>query len=141
MSNEEIIKGNKLIAEFMGVKSQNRKYTNSPNDNGVEIFFYPIPNTDQAFLKAASELMYQESWDWLMPVVEKISKLNLPDPDGVSETWQPYPRTFGMQDEDTGNFMFRFNRHVCFGDTTLIMAAWRAVVDFIKSNNSQQQPT
>lgn len=80
---------------------------------------------------------YHISWDELMPVVEKISRLNMPDPDGVSETWQPWPRTFGMLNDDTGNPMVRFNRYPVFEATTLIEAVWLAVVYFIESNKSK----
>ena len=50
MTQEEIIEGNKTIAEFMDMQ-------NNP---------FP-PEVD--------ELRYHTSWDWLMPVVEKISEV------------------------------------------------------------------
>jgi len=45
---------NKLIAEFMGLPEQNNEYENPYSGEYVE----------------AIELSYDESWDWLMPVVE-----------------------------------------------------------------------
>lgn len=59
MSNEEIIQGNKLIAEFMGWKLG-------------ELFEWP--NGGKGYV-LETELKYHTSWDWLMPVVEKINKI------------------------------------------------------------------
>ena len=52
MEQEQILKGNKLIAEFMNFETSD-----------AEIY------TD-----------YSISWNWLMPVVEKIRKIQLPKP-------------------------------------------------------------
>ena len=72
MKTEEIIAGNRLLAEFMGVTpewniwSQNWVYSDG--------FFCHISNTDrEKVLKSMAEYAkYSMSWDWLMPVVEKI---------------------------------------------------------------------
>ena len=50
MSKEEILKGNKLIASFMDIDDS-------------------IPHDHQGMY------LYHSSWDWLMPVVEKIESL------------------------------------------------------------------
>lgn len=57
MTQEEIIEGNKLIAEFMG------------------LHFHKIGWVDKYHIDGNYEcerLDYYGSWDWLMPVVEKI---------------------------------------------------------------------
>ena len=54
------MKNNKLIAEFMGYEIIYR-----PNSNG----FIEISDTE---LCDVDDLKYHTSWDWLMPVVEKI---------------------------------------------------------------------
>ncbi len=81
------------------------------------------------------ELYYNESWDWLMPVIEGISRMEFTyeSSDG-SHTLKEnhYPRTFGMINVETGKPMFRFNCGGVFEADTLIEAAWLAVVDFIK---------
>lgn len=84
----------------------------------------------------ADSLCYHESWNELMPVVEKISLMNYPDeptfPD--EEDYVPdtaYPRTFGMISRN-GQFMVRLNRQPLFEADTLIEAAWKAVVDFVQ---------
>jgi len=56
MTEQEIIEGNKLIAEFMGDYRAKYKVSND----------YTLAN---AMLKT---LKYHSSWDWLMPVFKKI---------------------------------------------------------------------
>lgn len=61
---------NKLIAEFMGYKF----YNNLPQQrNG-----YQLPKNKGTAIYLAystSDLQYHTSWDWLMPVVDKIENL------------------------------------------------------------------
>ena len=58
---------NKLIAEFMGWKRGKNEETN------VNQFFLAQP--DHWYLKDENELAFHNSWDWLMPVIIKISSL------------------------------------------------------------------
>jgi hypothetical protein len=63
MKVEEIIEGNKLIAEFMGFKS----YYYSGESNMVEV--------SGKMKSLNSWAKYHSSWDWLMPVVNKCYNL------------------------------------------------------------------
>lgn len=63
---EEIIEGNKLIAEFMGFEVF---------WNDVCEFWAVSDIVEKHHSKAAEDLEYLTSWDWLMPVVEKIESL------------------------------------------------------------------
>lgn len=125
-----IIEGNKLIAEFTGfvrnkpvgtIGSYGRK-----KDWHIDLFGW----FDDEDLK------YHTSWDWLMPVIDKISLHQYDD-----KSWEgcpPYndyawPRTFGMISED-GKYLFRFNAQPLFEADKLIDAAWQAVVYFINQN-------
>ena len=119
MSNEEIIEGNKLIAEFMGKEIRDHLY----ND--------------------AVKWKYHLSWDWLMPVIEKISKIEFNRDEqeigeGLIETiiHTHYPRTFGMLNHSTGKPMFRYNCGILFEADKLIEAAWMATVEFIKTQQT-----
>mgnify|MGYP003120615090 FL=1 len=60
MKNLLIMKENKLIAEFMGLEVLYR-----PNSNG----FIEISDTE---LCDVDDLEYHTSWNWLMPIIEKI---------------------------------------------------------------------
>ncbi|MCP3682376.1 MAG: hypothetical protein GY861_06760 [bacterium] len=53
---------NKLIAEFMGMQH-------------TDIGWYDNEETLQLQNNTFDELQFYESWDWLMPVVEKIENL------------------------------------------------------------------
>jgi hypothetical protein len=80
MTQEEIIQGNKLIAEFMGLKlidvfnGDTREYFKAwdwPKGKSYVHSIQPmwVPCGEE------SRLPYHTSWDWLMPVAEKISKV------------------------------------------------------------------
>jgi hypothetical protein len=75
------------------------------------------------------QLMYDKSWDWLMPVVEKISKIQYEDGD------YSYPRTFGMTSLDTGDWLFRFNRFTLHKNMILFNAVYEAVIEYIEDYN------
>jgi len=130
MTNLEIQQNNKLIAVFMGaiIKKDidgveqvfNLKEINNPAGGCSPI------NID--------DLRYYSSWDWLMPVLEKICRMQIGD--GKEYIDYPIPRTFGMINEETGQIMVRLNGFRCFNADTLIEAVWLAVIDFIININS-----
>lgn len=91
-----------------------------------------------------SKRQYATSWDWLMPVVEKISNHIYDSQD--DENWiegkftihhRAYPITFGMISQE-GKPMFRFNRQCLFAYDSLIESCYHACVDFIKWYNEQE---
>jgi len=59
---QEILEGNKIIAIFDGCEFVNDAPEDFPNG-------YYMPH-----LHTPEELEYHESWDWIMPVVEKIAR-------------------------------------------------------------------
>ena len=59
---------NKLIAEFMGWDTEVFK------SGKVNYYYYDKVSKQEIFLEA-HELSYNVSWDWLMPVIEKITEL------------------------------------------------------------------
>jgi hypothetical protein len=119
-----IINGNKLIATFMGWDEENDQYPSNIPDEIWGNFF-------------DNEIKYLTSWDWLMPVVEKISRIEYErgEQNNGFETVlvvdTAYPRTFGMINSQTGNPMVRINRNPVYEAPTLIEATWLAVVNFI----------
>lgn len=123
MEETEILEGNKLIAEFIG-PSEDWK----TNKGSVRLYFKPGHNTPHC---EAHELKYHSDWNWLMLVVEKISKHNYEDGDTA------YMRTFGMLNAETGDYMVRINRYGVHEAKTLIEATFMAVVEYIKFDNEQ----
>ena len=63
MNKQEILEGNKLIAEFMGEKYHE---TGSMSQSSRTVKYVPH----------ISELKFYSSWDWLMPVVREIWELD-----------------------------------------------------------------
>lgn len=96
MKQEEILTNNTLIAFFIG-------------EHNIEVDGYVSRNKN-----IISRLKYHSSWDWLMPVVEKI---------------------FNITDEDTrtfsGNSIFEL------GLSTTKEIIYQAVIEFIKWYNTQ----
>jgi len=69
----DIVEGNKLIAEFMGIRFNNG---NAYDSNGNTYMRFRSWNNDMArneFFRLNK--LYHNSWDWLMPVMDKIESL------------------------------------------------------------------
>lgn len=106
------MEGNEVIARFMN-------YTNPHDPNHVL-------------------LKYHTSWDWLMPVVEKISQMRCSS-DNLFDHDTFYPRTFGMLSPEGRKPMVRLNRCEVYEEDTLIEATYKAVVSFIDWYNNTSQ--
>ena len=78
MTKEEILEGNKLIAEFLGYIYVPYTAGHSGRPHGWVLKNYKLidKKTPKLFLgRTAKDLLYHKSWDWLMPCVEKIEHL------------------------------------------------------------------
>lgn len=112
---------NELIAEFMGWYIEGEPEFKSP----YEIWCTPTgarmyPRTDPNGKRYTEKFQYHESWDWLMPVVQKIGDL-----------WSPDFNEMSIQAQ-----------HIC--DLPLnshIQQVYKEVVDFIKWYNQQNHGT
>lgn len=126
MTEQEAIEGNKLIAEFMGAKF----YPEWTSD----IYKSPFPTFDFEENRPAesssrfwspSGLEYHSSWDWLMPVVEKIEGLK-----------------FTVKIIDRACFISTYPETIIAGrriEGTKIKAVWLAIVEFIKWYNQSKK--
>ena len=91
MNNQEILDGNKLIAEFMGfkkcncIRNENGRYYDYHLSDKFELIKEVkiciegehgtgLENQDICFIE---DLKFHSSWDWLMPVIDKIESLDL----------------------------------------------------------------
>jgi hypothetical protein len=135
METKEILENNKLIAEFTGAKEQEfidgsigLSFWN-PNGSG-RLGKYPDGSTS----KYDDELKYHFSWDWLMPVVEKIEKFRFKDEIDTTDAIQNYAFLRTLQRNQA-----RINRFSLFTGDTKIDAVWKAVVEFIKWYNRQEK--
>lgn len=107
MNNTEIIEGNKLIDKFMGAIRR--------TDYGK--------NND--YFSYISAIKYHSSWDWLMPVVEKIQSLGFKFIIGDSNRVTVYNKDYDWRNGHTEDF--------------LIECVWHGVVQFIKWYNNQNK--
>jgi hypothetical protein len=103
------MKDNRLIAEFMEYELEG------------EVWVATMSKEDDTYL--GRHLLFQTSWDWLMPVVEKIESLR-----------------------DTNGNAYRFTIDMCnaqieetnieiLGGAFKLDTTYKAVVEFINQNN------
>jgi len=76
---------------------------------------------------------YHSTWTLLMPVIEKISRLQKRNCEKCYANI--YPATFGQINDDNGKYMFRFNRFSLHESEFLNDAAFEAVVEAIQDYN------
>lgn len=122
---------NESIAEFMEwYKSNNTGF------GGIGI---PAWYNKQGIKQVEGALTYHLDWKLLMPVIEKICELKLPnEPNNPGIFPLIYPVTFGMKNEE-GNFMFRFYTFPLNEGKTLIEAAYSAVAEVIEWYNREKE--
>lgn len=138
MKKEQILEGNELIAKFMGGKfTLVRSHT--PN-----VEFKKHPRQDRNFNSLSMHpklLSYHKSFDWLMPVVEKIETIQLPTPSMIpvrikiagnscrifKGEWNDNPEGFISYVSYYGNEQQYSKRE----------AIYLAVIDFIKFYNKK----
>jgi hypothetical protein len=125
MEQKDIIEGNKLIAEFMGSKRDPQGDISEDYEhyNGVGMLGgYAI------------NFSYHLSWDWLMPVVEKIESLELD-----RNNYEVWIHTWSVDIVSLrkGHSVRKQKIQVDIeeGDSK-ILATYRAVIDFIKFYNT-----
>ena len=103
------MKNNKLIAEFMGIESDNAK---------MRGHLYECPVTAEY----VSTLEYQTSWDWLIPVMKKIDSY-------VNEE-------MSFAEFDDYRNKYRFIADISIHND--ISDVYNQVVEFIKSYNKEK---
>ena len=123
MKQEEIIENNKLIAEFIGIEyiegdcNQKWRLTNSP--------IHKVTMSSHSV-----HLHFDVSWDWLMPVYNKLSLKH----DIGWKITSKYINIYTHAGQPIGDFngMFEIN---C--PQNVMSDAYRAIVAFIKWYNKQ----
>lgn len=138
---------NELIAEFMGWKlvTINTPFIKFMTDKPMKVWKMPSDFNTEFVPKVIREddLKFERSWDWLMPVVEKISQHiyeSYTDNNGYKDVTshdRAYPRTFAMIDSE-GQWMVRINRMPLEQGDSLIATTYSAVVEFIKWYNAKE---
>lgn len=107
---------NELIAEFIGAEQY--------GSDSIGIMWRFNDGVDVA----VEDLKYDVSWDWLMPIVEKIERLFVEQVDQHNKV-----------DESAREADIEFSKVVCLNITAGIEFTYKAVVQFIKWHNSKKQ--
>lgn len=138
MTTEEIIDGNCIIAKFMGGYMRDKGHGNMIWDHSDRL--------SPLVCKSPCKLEYHKNWSWLMPVLEKISRIEMAreydKETGEYTVFRHHPVTFGMLNW-MDRPMVRLYGMGLFDAQTLIEATYIAVVDFIKfyNENKNEQAT
>jgi hypothetical protein len=111
MKTEE---NNKFIAEFMGIR-----YEENRNGHESSEYFYED-----------CELEYHSSWDWLMPVVEKIENIEY-----VNRMGRFNVNAISFEENYTCVITDSENTFIQVEGETKRVATYKAVVEFIKWYN------
>jgi len=120
MEKKDVIEGNCVIAFFMGGKK-------SRIDNDTRYIRFPEPHAGTetyAFYK--QNLKYHKSWDWLMPVVERIEGLGYDVFIGTNSCYLSKPNQQVVV--HTNKFENK------------LQTVYEAIVSFVEWYNSLQKP-
>ena len=111
------MKDNKLIAEFMGI----------PNYKQGRYLMFEYADNNH---RTEQDLAYHISWDWLMPVVEKIECTTIDNNDNSDNFFNVMIEVFECN-INGGNIC------ICENGNTKLEATYKAVVEFIKQLNKK----
>lgn len=125
---KEIIEGNRLIADFYSVG--HKKY---PNEI-VNVMSYGFdPPIDGSQWWHESKLKFHSSWNWIMPVVEKIVSLDIDFcADLLAKSERNYQYNVFIEKANGSSITSVKN---IYGET-MIITFWKAVIQFIQWYNS-----
>ena len=121
MTNQEILEGNKLIAEFMEAKMIVENY------HGINIIKFPYGQTHDL-----AELRYHSLWDWLMPVVQKVTKLIQDQQYIPIGKYQEYKEQYNIYEEQWRK-LFDYQAYNFFKAD--IESIYKAMISFIEWYN------
>lgn len=152
MSEKETIEGNKLIALFDGYEFTGA-LTHPNNPLG---YFKKEIEGGGTLCKVITDLEYHESWDELMPIIEKIESIGegfIDSEDnyhvcmtkGYTRVIYSWSSFLAPLEGDSGNAAryfdsFKDYRHIVF-DNNKLLSTFTAVVDFIKWFNEKNKTT
>ena len=128
-------KGNKLIAEFMGIKT----VIEECEFCGQNVNQVPLCKGDKQGNKRTHalggilvDLKYHSSWSWLMPVIEKIGNLS-----DIKVITVLRSRGFTILDDDYEERGFYFRS---YDGETNIEKTWNTIIQFIQWYNQNTKP-
>ncbi len=128
MEEQKIIEGNKLIAEFMGAECLSPKTKFSYFDFGNDWSENEGIFQQKIHIRM---LKYHSSWDWLMPVVEKVRDKNC-----IVSIW--FNRQLNTNNTTIANFEDGWKKDINISGVG-IESTYKSVIEFIKWHNNQKK--
>lgn len=125
----DIQEKNRIIARYMGYDLITPEMRKNPK-NWVNSFWEKKDGDKNVVLGRDTYLRYHTDWNWLMKVVEKISKTETPSSTEEQRDYH-YPVTFAMISPEN-QFMVRFSQFFLHQSDSLIEATFEAVVETIQ---------
>jgi hypothetical protein len=126
---DSIIENNRLIAEFMGARFIGNGM-NSPTSKDILVPVHGSRRIDTIDLGMGKILEYHKSWNWLMPVVEKIESLVFKNDNNPNVT---IGSNCYCVIQDNKSELFEFTGM----EETKLFSTYTAIVEFIKWYNTQ----
>lgn len=126
--NKDVVASNRLVAEFMGGRYE-PNYRQAPKN--IPVFAIDAGSVE--------DLKYHSSWDWLMPVVQKIEDLE--DGKPKFEIWISKFNVLALRLPHGGASLRKevpHSRIEITPDCSKIQAVWLSVIAFITWYNTQQ---
>jgi len=160
MTTQQIEEGNKLIAEFVGAKVTTPYPFNK--DLGYETYHFEYPADkdvptnypENRRSHVIDGLKYHSSWDWLMPVVEKIENLTMSGKEEISSgAIEDVDWSFAFEIKDKQCMIHRYCSPQFYGEdsdylklydcrnTNKMKSVYYAVVQFITWYNQNKTST
>jgi hypothetical protein len=134
METQEILEGNRLIAEFMGMPITNV-------DVEYDTLWVSTDLHNGGAIVEETNACFHHSWDWLMPCVEKIAAI--PKIETVKPNyWYGYEISSGHCWFYRENALYDKKEISNTERSTTIEATWQSVIGFIKwyNDNSPSRP-
>ena len=134
MTNEDILYGNKVIAEFMGISEA-------------------VERTEKLGGGGYLGCSYHMSWNWLMPVVTKINKWHISirpfvygNPESVrlkilEDRVTIEAMFWPSRDVNKGSWVYLKKKKFLYSKFSELEATWRAVVVFVEWYNKVKNET
>jgi hypothetical protein len=137
MEQQEIIEGNLLLAAFDGWKLRDEPYVNSNRESFpwweklkdgevIKTYHHDILSAKGRFEYGS----YHSSWDWIMPVVERIESLH----SIIEGKYINIRISQGYVEIEGANERIFYN---CSIEGSKITTVYKGIIDFIKWYNTQ----
>ena len=128
MKEKEILEGNKLIAEFMGIETEELSFKKDPD----MVFLIP---KDSEWTEGIHNLCYERDWSLLMPVIEKIEGLGYDTHIVKLQNSKRWACDIILKKRKNG----KHELATSLSPFSKILSVWYAIIQFIEWHNKQNK--